>query len=141
MKPDFRFLEKHKEYGVIFIRLMIGFHLAYGVHFHIFDSARMEDFIKFLSERSVPFPPYSALLSVYGQFICGILFVLGAATRYASVVMVINFIAALVIAHIGDTYQRTFPALIMLSASCFFLIHGSGSLSVDEVLAKRARKG
>ncbi len=135
----FIFLEKYKEYGVIFIRLIIGFHLAYGVHFHIFDSARMADFVNFLSERGVPFPPFSAPLSVYAQFVCGILFVLGAATRYAAVVMIINFIAALVIAHIGDTYQKTFPALMMLAAACFFLIHGAGKLSIDDALAERGK--
>lgn len=26
----FSFLEKYKEYGVIFIRLIVGFHLIYG---------------------------------------------------------------------------------------------------------------
>lgn len=139
MKP-IAFFEKYKEYGVIFIRLMIGFHLAYGVHFHIVDSARKEDFVKFLSERSVPFPPFSAFLSVYGQFVCGILFIIGAATRYASVVMIINFIAALVIAHFGDTYRNTFPALMMLSAAFFVLIHGAGKLSVDDALAGRGKK-
>lgn len=134
MKPLLAFLEQYKEYGVIFIRLMIGFHLAYGVHFHILDSSRMDDFVKFLGERSVPVPLFSASLSVYGQFICGILFILGAATRYAAVIMIINFITAIVIAHIGDSYQKTFPALMMLSASCFFLLHGAGRLSVDYAL-------
>ncbi len=36
------FLEKYKEYGVIFIRLMIGFHLVYGIQVYIFSYARME---------------------------------------------------------------------------------------------------
>lgn len=129
--PKFTFFEKYKEYGVIFIRLMIGFHLVYGIQFYVFNYAKMESFAEFLKTKNVPFPLFSAHLSVYAQFICGSLFILGAATRYAALVMIINFIAAIVIAHIGDTYQNTFPALMMLSAAIFFFVHGAGRLSVD----------
>src|SRR5918999_191118 len=95
-------LEKYKEYGVIFIRLMVGFHLIYGTQDNVFSYARMEEFAGFLSARGVPFPLFSAFLSAYAQFICGMLFIVGLATRYAAVVMIINFIAALLIPHIGD---------------------------------------
>ena len=131
------FLEKYKEYGVIFIRLIIGFHLIYGTQDNVFSYARMEEFAGFLAARGVPFPLFSAFLSVYAQFICGILFLVGFATRYAALVMVINFIAALIIAHIGDAYPNLFPALMMLAAACFFLLHGAGRFSVDSVLEQR----
>jgi putative oxidoreductase len=130
-------LEKYKEYGVIFIRLVVGFHLIYGTQDNVFSYARMEEFAGFLSARGVPFPLFSAFLSAYAQFICGLLFVVGLATRYAAAVMIINFIAALIIAHIGDTYPRMFPALMMLGAACFFLLHGAGKLSLDSVLERR----
>lgn len=134
------FLDKYKEYGVIFIRLIIGFHLVYGTQDNVFSYARMQEFAGFLSVRGVPVPLFSAFLSAYAQFICGTLFILGAATRYAAAVMIVNFIAALIIAHIGDTYPNTFPALMMLSAACFFLLHGAGNLSVDAVLEKRRKR-
>jgi len=140
--PHLAFLDKYKEYGVIFIRLIIGFHLIYGTQDNVFSFARMQEFAAFLQERGVPLPLFSAFLSAYAQFICGILFILGAATRYAAVVMIINFIAAIIIAHIGDTYPRTFPALMMLAAACFLLLHGAGKPSVDDWVerAKQARK-
>jgi putative oxidoreductase len=130
-------LEKYKEYGVIFIRLIVGFHLIYGTQDNVFSYARMEEFADFLSARGMPFPLFSAFLSAYSQFICGVLFIVGLATRYAAVVMIINFIAALIIAHIGDTYPNMFPALMMLAAACFFLLHGPGKLSVDSILQRR----
>lgn len=126
-----RSIEKYKEYGVIFIRLIIGFHLIYGTQDNVFSYARMEEFASFLSARGVPFPLFSAFLSAYAQFICGILIVIGAATRLAAAVMIVNFIAALLIAHIGDAYANMFPALMMLAAACFFFVHGAGKLSVD----------
>ena len=129
-------LEKYKEYGVIFIRLIVGFHLIYGTQDNILSYARMEEFANFLAGRGVPFPLFSAFLSAYAQSICGLLFILGAATRYAAVVMIVNFIAALIIAHIGDIYPNMFPALMMLAASCFLLLHGPGKLSVDSKLGK-----
>ncbi len=97
----------------------------------------MEEFASFLSARGVPFPLFSAFLSAYAQFICGALFLLGAATRYAAIAMIINFSAAILIAHIGDTYPNMFPALMMLAAACFLLLHGAGELSVDSKLLKR----
>jgi putative oxidoreductase len=132
-------LEAHKEYGVIFIRLIIGFHLIYGTQDNVFSYARMEEFASFLSARDVPFPLFSAFLSAYTQFVCGAPFLIGAATRYAAIAMIINFIAALIIAHIGDTYPSMFPALMMLSAALFFLLHGAGKLSVDDLLSRRRR--
>ena len=130
-------LDKYKEYGVIFIRLLVGFHLIYGTQDNVFSYARMEEFATFLSARGVPFPLFAAFLSAYAQFVCGALFIVGAATRYAAVVMIINFIAALIIAHIGDPYSNKFPALMMLAAACFFLLHGPGNLSVDSKLDNR----
>lgn len=132
-----RFLEKYKEYGVIFIRLIVGFHLIYGTQDNVFSYARMEEFAGFLTVKGVPFPLFSAFLSAYAQFVCGILFILGAFVRPAALVMTINFITAIFIAHIGDTYPNTFPALMMLCAAIFFFIHGSGRISVDDVLENR----
>jgi len=133
------FFDRYKDHAAVFIRLIVGFHLIYGTADNVFSYARMEEFAGFLGVRGVPFPLFSAFISAYAQFICGILFILGAATRYAAVVMIINFVAALVIAHTGDTYPSMFPALMMLAAACFFLLHGAGKLSVDDAL-ERAQK-
>jgi putative oxidoreductase len=134
------FFDKYKEYAAIFIRLIIGFHLVYGTQDNVFSYARMEEFAEFLHVRGVPFPLFAAFLSAYAQFICGILFIFGAATRSAALVMIINFIAALIIAHRGDQYPNMFPALMMLAAACFFLLHGAGRLSIDEVMERRRKK-
>lgn len=136
MSSKLSLLDKYREYGVIFIRLIVGFHLIYGTQDNVFSYARMQEFAGFLQVRGVPFPLFSAFLSAYAQFICGTLFVVGAATRYAAVAMIINFVAALVIAHTSDTYPNTFPALMMLFAACFFLLHGAGKLSVDDMLSR-----
>lgn len=137
MISNLTFLEKYKDYAAVFIRLIIGFHLVYGTQDNVFSFARMEEFAGFLEARGVPLPLFSAFLSAYAQFICGILFILGAFVRHAAVVMIINFILALVIAHVGDSYPNMFPALMMLAAACFFLLNGAGKLSIDDLLGRR----
>jgi putative oxidoreductase len=47
--------------------------------------------------------------------------------------MIINFIAALQIAHIGASFQDSFDAIMMLAGSLFFLFYGAGKWSVDQL--------
>jgi len=123
---NFDRLEKYKEYGMFFVRLIIGYHLIQGTADNVFSSARMQEFAHFLGERGVPFPLFSANLSAWAQFICGILFILGVFFRPAAAVMIINFIAALAIAHRTGGYAPAALALIMLFCSIAFLLHGPG---------------
>jgi putative oxidoreductase len=128
----FDWFEQRKEYGMFFVRLIVGFHLIYGTQDNVFHWARMLEFRDFLGSHGVPFPLFSANLSAWAQFICGILFILGLFTRPAAVVMIINFIAALIIAHRVGGYPPAALAFMMLFSSVAFLIHGAGKLSVDE---------
>ena len=137
MLPGLSFFDQHKEYGPLFIRLIVGSFLVWGTQDNVFSGARMAEFAEFLHARGTPFPVAGAYLSAYAQFVCGILYLLGAFTRHAAVVMIINFAAAVLIAHLDDTFARTFPALVMLFASLFFLVHGPGRLAVDEALRRR----
>ncbi|HYC86379.1 MAG TPA: DoxX family protein [Chryseosolibacter sp.] len=128
-----RYFEPRKEYGVIFIRIIIGWRLVDGTQDNVFSWARMIEFRDFLEQHGVVYPLVAAHVSVYAQFICGILYILGFFTRAAAALMIINFIIALYIAHIGTSFQQSFDALMMLFGSVFFLFHGPGKFSVDEV--------
>jgi putative oxidoreductase len=134
---SFEYFKKHQGYGTIFLRLLVGSFIIWGVQDNILSYERMEEFAAFLAERNVPFPLFSAFLSVYVQVICGISILLGAWIRLTSIPLIINFIAAIIIAHLGDTFQGMFPALMMLASGLFFLFEGAGKLSVDEMLERR----
>ena len=127
----FGWFEKRKEYGMLFVRLIIGFHLIYGTLDNVMSWARMLEFRTFLADRGVPVPLVSAHVSVYAQLLCGILFIVGFLTRPAAAVMIINFIAALIIAHRTGGYPPAALALIMLFSSIALLIHGAGRASID----------
>jgi putative oxidoreductase len=133
---NFDWFEKRKEYGMFFVRLIVGFHLIYGTQDNVFSSARMLEFRDFLAARGTPFPLFSAHLSVYAQFLCGILFILGAFIRPAAAIMIINFLCALLIAHRVGGYPPAALALVMLFSSIAFLIHGGGKPSIDSLLRK-----
>ncbi|HSE43108.1 MAG TPA: DoxX family protein [Acidobacteriota bacterium] len=123
-------------YGMFLFRFLISVRLIYGVQDNILSWKQMIEFEHFLAERGVPFPLLGAITSVYVQFICGILYLLGAASRLTGVLLVVNFIAALLIAHRGDTFVGMFQALTMLFAGLLILLDGPGKFSVD---ARRLR--
>ena len=133
----FKFFEDHSQYGAIFLRLLIGVFIIYGVQDNVFSREHMAEFAGFLEKRGVPFPMFSAHLSAYTQMICGIMILLGAWIRLASIPFIINFIVAFLVAHIGDSFRGAFPALMMIATGFFFLFNGAGKLSVDEFLARR----
>lgn len=136
----FEFFKKHSDYGAVFLRLLIGIFIIYGVQDNVFSYEHMNEFAAFLHQKNVPFPLFSAFLSAYVQFVCGIMILLGAWIRLAAIPFIINFIAAVFIAHLGDTFRSMFPALMMIAAGFFFLFNGAGKLSIDEMLKGRGRK-
>ncbi len=138
--PGFGFFERHREYGAVFVRLVVGFILVYGTQDNVFSHERMLEFRDFLAARRVPFPLFSAYLSAYAQFVCGILYVLGLFVRPAALVMVVNFVAAILIAHLDTPLDATRLALLMLFCSLFLLFNGAGALSLDDRLGRRRRR-
>jgi putative oxidoreductase len=129
--------DKYREYGPIFIRLFIGIFIIWGVHDNVFSFAHMKEFSGFLEKRNVPFPLFSAFLSAYAQMTCGISILFGAWIRLTSVIFIINFIAAVIIVHLNDDFREMFAPLMMIFTGLFFLFHGAGKLSVDELLERR----
>jgi putative oxidoreductase len=121
-----------KNYGAIFIRLIIGFHLIYGVQDNVLHWDRMLEFENFLRAHGFPLPLVSAIVSVYAQLICGILFIVGAFVRTAALIMIVNFCIAITMVHMNDAYPQVFPALMMLSGSIFLLFHGAGKLAIGQ---------
>ena len=134
-------LDRHRDVGPLFIRLVVGARLVYGTWDNVTSWARMEEFEAFLAQFGFPLPLVSAIVSVAVQFIGGVLVLTGAWTRGAAAVLVVNFVVALLMVHLpaGDTLLDTYDALVMLAGSLFLLVHGPGDLSVDAWRAGRAR--
>ncbi len=131
-------MDKLKTYADVPIRLSVGVHLIYGTQDNIFSWERMLEFRDFLEVYGMPFPLISAITSVYAQFICGILFVIGWKQKWAAGVMIFNFVVAILLVHIGDSYTNTYPAISMLAGSLFIFSYGEGKFSLDHYLKKKS---
>lgn len=132
--PKKDWLDRYREYGPLFIRLAFGFHLIYFTQDNVFSYERMLEFRDFLAVRGVPFPLVGAFVSVYVQFACGILLILGLWVRPVGVLVVVNFIFALLIAHRGQSYEQSFQPIQLIAVGLFFLLHGAGAFSLDRYL-------
>ncbi|MFD3001718.1 DoxX family protein [Pontibacter toksunensis] len=136
----FSFFRRHSAYGVLFLRLAIGVFIIYGVQDNVFSWERMLEFRDFLQERGVPYPLLAAHVSVYVQFTCGILLLLGGAVRFVGLLLIINFTAAIFIAHIGQPFQQYYPAAQLIAVGFFFLFNGAGPVSLDAFVTRTQQK-
>ncbi|NOT93895.1 DoxX family protein [Ferruginibacter sp.] len=125
-------LKKNQSVGILILRLFIGLLLIYGVFDNVISQKRMTEFSEYLTNRNFPFPTVCAFVSVYAQFICGILITVGYKTRLAAVVLVINFLVAIVTVHLGDTIEAMTPALTMLFSNSALIFTGAGKYSFDK---------
>lgn len=126
------FFEPYKDYGVLILRLLIGWRLIIGVWDNIVHWERMLEFEQFLSQFHFPFPLVSACVSVYAQFICALLFIAGWRIREAALVMVINFAIAIIAVHGQDSFEKAFPAWAILGSSLLFLFYGAGKIALKD---------
>lgn len=127
------FFEARKQIGILLLRVFIGARLIYGVVDNIISWDQMIEFSHFLASHHFPLPIISAVISVYVQFFCGILLLIGFKTRIAAFVLVFNFLVAIFAVHIsaGDSVEGTTPALAMLFGSLTLLFTGAEKLSLD----------
>jgi putative oxidoreductase len=90
-----RYFERRKDYGAFFLRVLIGWRLVDGTQDNVFSWDRMLEFRDFLNQQEVVYPLVAAIVSVYAQFICGILYIAGLFIRPAAIVMIIKFYSRL----------------------------------------------
>ena len=126
----------YADWGLLALRIAFAVQLIWGTQDNVFSWEKMLEFKDFLEARGVPFPLIAAHVSVYAQFICGILWVIGWLTRPAAAIMFINFVAAIIIVHIGLPYEQNFPAINLLAVSFCLLLTGAGRFSLDAQLCK-----
>lgn len=135
-----QFFDSRRDYGVLMLRLVIGWRLIDGTQDNIFSWERMLEFRDFLAAYNVPAPLLAAQVSVYAQFFAGVAIMIGLFIRSAAALMVINFTVALFLVHLGTSFQESFQAIAIWTAAFFFLFYGGGEFSMDNRYFSHTKK-
>ena len=123
--------------GLLLLRAATGAFLIYQSHDNVFSAARMEEFVKFLTQFGFIYPELMAPLSVYAQFAAGIAFILGLLTRWAGLVTAFVFVVAVWMVHWPQDFPGWWPALILVFLGILFATLGPGRYALDQAIARR----
>lgn len=95
------------------------------------------------SQRMDTFPdplglgsPVSLGLTVFAEFFCAILLMLGLGTRLASIPLIITMAVVAFVIHGPDPLGKKEMALLYLAGYILLLIFGPGRFSVDKLISK-----
>lgn len=139
----FASLSRYRDIGVLLIRLAFGFQLVKVSYLNaLYPGDYLPQFIAYQHALGFPFPTVGAYLAAYTEFLGGILLILGLWTRWAALLLTINFSVAVTMAHlaINDDYHNTFPAVNLLAVSIFLLLNGPGKYAVDSRILRQTTR-
>ena len=135
-------LSRLEDAAFALLRLYLGGFLIWGVWDNITSTARMAEFQGFLASLNCPWPVLAAPVSVWAQLLIGVLLIPGLLTRWAGLLLAVNFtVAAWLLSGLeapGETVAREMfgPAMCIL-AGLILATHGAGAWSLDARLSRR----
>jgi len=133
---DLSVADRFGHHSDLLLRLLVGGFLMWGTWDNIVSSERMAEFVAFMNQFGFPAPDLLAPFSVWAQFICGALIVLGWQIRWAGLMMAIHFVVAWLMVHWGDDFRGQFPALVLIVLSLHWLTRGAGRYAIDGIGAR-----
>ncbi len=123
----------NQEGGIAFVRVIVGLCLLYH-GWEVFDAPKMQEYAAWDSIKQKPFPLLMVYLGKGGEFLIGIMLLLGFLTRVACLLLIsIMVYIIFVLGHGKIWYEDQHPFLFVLLAFVFFF-SGSGKWSLDAQL-------
>jgi putative oxidoreductase len=117
------------DFGLFILRTMVGLMMVMGHGW-----PKLANF----SAKAANFPDplgisssMSLILAVGAEFFCGLLVIVGLATRLAAIPLIITMATAAFVVHAGDGYAEIEPALLFMVPFITLLFAGPGDWSVD----------
>ncbi|WP_170283954.1 DoxX family protein [Flagellimonas olearia] len=132
-------LDKNRDIGIVLLRLFVSIRIILGVLDNVFHWEHMIVFRDFLGKFHFPYPLVGAIISVYAQFIAGLLVLMGFRIRFAAFILIINFIIALFMVHLNDSLESMTPAMALLFCCIVLLFYGSDKYSIDRFMHRKDR--
>jgi putative oxidoreductase len=129
-------LARLSDASLLLLRLYLGGFLIWGVWDNIVSPARMAEFAGFLAAIDSPLPDLAAPVSVWAQFLVGLLLVPGFLTRWAGLLLAVNFLVAVVLIGttqglFADVSRELFGPMMCVLAGLVLVTHGAGRISLD----------
>lgn len=94
--------------------------------------------VGFMSKMGIP--PFLAYLSIYTEFIGGLLIIIGLLTRISSIALFINMLVAIVNVHLSKGFFASTGgfelALFYLAFAFLIILTGPGMISLDNLIFK-----
>ncbi|MBP1164308.1 MULTISPECIES: DoxX family protein [Chryseobacterium] len=84
-------------------------------------------------------PQISLILTVFAEFVCSILLILGLFTRVSLGFLIFTMIIAGFVVHGADPFEKREMSLIYLSVYLLLIVIGAGKVSVDHMIERRKR--
>jgi putative oxidoreductase len=84
-------------------------------------------------------PQISLILTVFAEFVCSILLILGLFTRVATGFLIFTMAIAAFVVHGADLFDKRELSLLYLSVYLLIISFGAGKISVDYMIEKRKR--
>lgn len=79
----------------------------------------------------------SLALAVFSEVICSILIILGLATRFATIPLIVTMLVAVFVAHGADPFAKQEMGLHYLLLYLMLLLSGSGKYSLDHLISSK----
>ncbi|MDN3693458.1 DoxX family protein [Chryseobacterium tructae] len=84
-------------------------------------------------------PQITLILTVFAEFVCSILLILGLFTRVSLGVLIFTMVIAGFVVHGADPFEKREMSLIYLSVYLLLMVLGAGKVSVDHLIERRKR--
>ena len=135
-------LAKGEDAAFALLRLYLGGFLIWGVWDNIVSVERMAEFQGFLAGLGCPTPALAAPVSVWAQFAVGVLLIPGLFTRWAGLLLSVNFAVAVWLlsgldAPAEGVARELFGPMMCVLAGLVLATRGPGEWSADAWLARR----
>jgi putative oxidoreductase len=126
-------LDRLRDASQLGLRLLTGSFLMHETWDNVVSAARMAEFAAYLAHYRFPMPALLAPLSVWVQFACGALLVLGLFTRWTGLLIAANFVVGVVMVHWHESFRGWWPAIVLVFIGLHFAAHGAGRYSLDSM--------
>lgn len=125
-------LDRLQPWGAVILRLALGLSMAVHGYQKVVPHAALHNFSTYVTTLGLP--AWLGVVSAYTEFLGGILVLLGLFTRFASALIAINMLVALITVGIHQGFGIYNYIFALVAIAVMLTVYGGGTLSIDRKL-------